>query len=83
MVARIWHGKTSIENYKNYTDFLREIAIPDYKKTDGFKELTFVRNTEGEEGLASYLLEQCTDLRYIQELVGLENTKTTENYTHL
>lgn len=41
MVARIWHGKTSIENYKNYTDFLREIAIPDYKKQMVLRDLLF------------------------------------------
>ncbi len=35
MIARIWHGKTSIEKYEDYTSFLKQVAIPDYKKTDG------------------------------------------------
>ncbi len=50
MIARIWHGKTSIEKYEDYTSFLKQVAIPDYKKTDGFKDLTFLRNIEDNEG---------------------------------
>ena len=36
MIARIWHGKTSVENFVAYTYFLRQVAILDYQKTDGF-----------------------------------------------
>lgn len=50
MIARIWHGKTSIEDYEQYTYFLKEVAIPDYEKTVGFMGLTFLRNRQGEEG---------------------------------
>ena len=44
MIARIWHGKTSAANFEAYTELLKQLAIPDYKKTIGFKGLTFLRN---------------------------------------
>ncbi|HHH50001.1 MAG TPA: antibiotic biosynthesis monooxygenase [Saprospiraceae bacterium] len=54
MIARIWHGRTKIEDYETYTQFLKEVAIPDYKKTAGFKKLSFLRNTEN--GVAHFTL---------------------------
>jgi heme-degrading monooxygenase HmoA len=50
MIARIWHGKTSVNNFDAYTDFLKQVAIPDYQKTDGFKGLTFLRTIQNNEG---------------------------------
>ena len=48
MIARIWHGKTRAEHLEEYTTFMKSTAIPDYKNTDGFVKLTFLRRIEGE-----------------------------------
>ncbi len=50
MIARIWHGRTKIEDYEAYTEFLIKRAIPDYRKTKGFVRLLFLRNIRGNEG---------------------------------
>ncbi len=50
MIARIWHGKTSAPNFEAYTEFLKQVAIPDYKKTIGFKGLSFLRHIKNDEG---------------------------------
>ncbi len=44
MIARIWKGRTKVDDYEEYSEFLKRVAIPDYKNTDGFKGLTFLRN---------------------------------------
>jgi heme-degrading monooxygenase HmoA len=49
MIARIWHGKTSASDFEAYTELLKQLAIPDYKKTAGFKGLTFLRNITNDE----------------------------------
>ena len=50
MIARIWNGKTRIEDFEEYTEFMKSKAIPDYKKTKGFVKLTFLRNTNDDIG---------------------------------
>ena len=48
MIARIWKGKTKIEHLEEYTKFMKIRAIPDYKNTDGFIKLTFLKRTDNE-----------------------------------
>jgi len=46
MIARIWHGRTRINHYEEYTEFMKSVAIPDYKQTKGFIKLTFLRRVD-------------------------------------
>lgn len=48
MIARIWNGKTKIEHLDEYTEFMKIKAIPDYKNTDGFVKLTFLKRSDNE-----------------------------------
>lgn len=50
MIARIWHGRVKEKDYEAYTSFLKQVAIPDYEKTDGFQRLSFLRRLEGNIG---------------------------------
>ena len=48
MIARIWKGRTKIEHLEEYTDFMKVRAISDYKKTNGFVKLAFLKRTDNE-----------------------------------
>lgn len=50
MIVRIWHGKTKIEDFEEYTELMKSKAIPDYQKTDGFVKLAFLRRVDGDIG---------------------------------
>lgn len=69
MIARIWHGKTSTENYDSYTEFLKQVAIPDYQKTQGFKGLTFLRNVSNNEAHFN-LITYWENLEVIKNFTG-------------
>lgn len=48
MIARLWHGRTRIEDADEYEDFLKRRAAPDYGSIDGLEKLYFLRRVEGE-----------------------------------
>ncbi len=48
MIARIWHGITKAEDYEEYTELMKTLAVPDYKGTEGFIDLKFLRRIENE-----------------------------------
>ncbi len=50
MIARIWHGRTKVEDYEAYTEFTKSRAIPDYRNTNGFLKLVFLRNMSENAG---------------------------------
>ena len=69
MIARIWHGKTKVEDYEIYTDFIIKTAIPDYSKTVGFIKLSFLRNIKNNEGHFT-LITYWENLEVIKNFAG-------------
>jgi len=69
MIARIWHGKTTVEDYQVYTEFLQKTAIPDYSKTVGFIKLSFLRNIKNNEGHFT-LITYWENLEVIKNFAG-------------
>ena len=74
MIARIWHGKTSITNFEAYTEFLKQVAIPDYQKTAGFIKLSFLRNIKGDEGHFT-LITYWENIEVIKNFAGTDFKK--------
>ncbi len=50
MIARIWHGTVPEDKYREYEEFLKKVAVPDYQKTKGFIKLTFLKRVEDQIG---------------------------------
>jgi heme-degrading monooxygenase HmoA len=69
MIARIWHGKTKLEDYEEYTKFTKKTAIPDYSKTPGFIKLSFLRNIKNNEGHFT-LITYWENLEVIKNFAG-------------
>lgn len=67
MIARIWKGITKIEHVEEYTEFMKVRAIPDYKKTDGFIKLVFLKRADHE-------------FAYFNLLTFWENTEVIKNF---
>jgi heme-degrading monooxygenase HmoA len=54
LIARLWHGKTNVDQGDEYEKFLLERAVPDYQSATGLRSLQFLRRDEG--GVAHFLL---------------------------
>jgi len=74
MIARIWHGTTLVEHYEEYTTLMESLAIPDYKKTEGFKKLTFLRRLEDNIGHFT-LITYWENLEVIKNFAGKDFEK--------
>ena len=48
MIARIWHGETSLENADHYLTFLKMRAMPDYRATPGNLGAFVLRRLDGD-----------------------------------
>ena len=71
MIARIWNGRTNAAHLEAYTQLMKDIAIPDYKKTPGFIKLSFLSSVEN--GVAHFKL-----ITYWENLEVIENFAGTD-----
>ncbi|MEO9893193.1 antibiotic biosynthesis monooxygenase [Aurantibacter sp.] len=69
MITRIWEGRTKIEHSDIYTKIIMERDIPDYKKTEGFIKLTFLKRSDDEFTFFK-LLTYWTSIKAITNFTG-------------
>jgi heme-degrading monooxygenase HmoA len=67
MIARIWKGRTKPRHFEEYTQFMRDQAIPDYKSTEGFVKLTFLRRRD-------------EDFAYFELITFWQNMEVIKNF---
>jgi heme-degrading monooxygenase HmoA len=78
MIARIWHGMTKASDMDAYTLFMQKKAVPDYKSTEGFVKLSFLRHVEGD--IAHFtLVTYWQNLEVIKNFAG-EDYETPKYY---
>lgn len=74
MIARIWHGKTKAKDAEAYTLLMNEIAIPDYKQTEGFIKLSFLKRMDGDTAHFT-LITYWENLEIIKQFAGEDYEK--------
>lgn len=67
MIARIWEGRTKVEHLKEFEDFIKVRAMPNYKKTLDFIKLLFLKNTDSK-------------FAYFKLITVLKNLKVIKNF---
>jgi len=74
MIARVWHGKTSVEKSDRYKDFLLDVAVNDYRSVKGLRGLQFLHRIEGSEAHFT-LITFWPSIDAIKEFAGEEYEK--------
>ena len=74
MIARIWNGRTKVNDFEAYTSFMEERAIADYRQTAGFLKLSFLRKKVGSEAHFR-LITYWENLDVIKNFAGEDYTK--------
>lgn len=71
MIARLWHGRTRARDSDAYWGFLRERAIPDYRRTPGNQGVRLFRRLDGDQ--AHFLtLSYWTSLDAVRAFAGAD-----------
>jgi integrase len=83
-LAKDFHHDTSVVRLRFEKDYgliskVKTLIRAAWSQSRGF---WYIANDCISEVFATHYLEQCNDLRYIQEWLGHESSKTTEIYTH-
>jgi heme-degrading monooxygenase HmoA len=74
MIARIWNGKTDSSHFEVYSLFLKQVAVPDYQKTPGFRGLVFLRKRDDQQAQFK-LITYWESIPAIKAFAGSDYTK--------
>ncbi len=95
MIARIWHGRTAVEQADAYFAFLKARAIPDYQSVPGNRGVHLLRDVRADaahfitltfwdsyEAVAAFAGEDIRRAKYYPEDAGflLEFEPTVQHY---
>ena len=69
MVGRVWEGQTKVEDSETYARIIEERDIPNYRQTEGFVKLTFLKRTENQFAFFK-LITFWKDLEVIKNFTG-------------
>jgi heme-degrading monooxygenase HmoA len=78
MIARMWHGRTSVEKGEDYLRFLVQRAIPDYKSVPGNISVHILRRNEG--GATHFLIVSTWESRKAIEAFAGEDIEVAKYY---
>ncbi|MEP2935796.1 MAG: antibiotic biosynthesis monooxygenase [Gilvibacter sp.] len=78
MTVRIWEGHTKNEHAALYQDIIEQRDIPNYKKTDGFLKLSFLKRSN-EQFTYFKLLTYWRDIDAVINFTG-PNYKQAKGY---
>ena len=74
MIARIWHGKTSLSKSEEYKQFVLDVAVKDYKSVEGLMGLEFLHRIEDEEAHFT-MITFWSSLESIKKFAGADYEK--------
>ena len=74
MIARIWHGKVSMENGNTFFEYIKQTGLPGLKKSKGNLGVQILRRDD--EGISHFLIISFWDsLKSIRRFSGPDISK--------